>query len=212
MPFADGKRKHDGRAWREEVRPPMLARSAVDRLAYLAVLPLRPSLGQLRAELALSSDELLQVCECTGRCGEAHLSGRCLEVNGAQAVHFRGDVRLAVAHLDQDPTNNDPMNLLVLCQACHNRVDAPHRGPNAARTKARRAAAESAQLALPHSDQLCLPIVNTPAYRACVEAARRGPAPLVLPPSRPPEPFLPWTATQLGLYEIAGALGDDTGA
>lgn len=34
---------------------------------------------------------------------------------------------LTIAHLDHDPTNNDPGNLRALCQRCHNRHDAAHR-------------------------------------------------------------------------------------
>ena len=42
---------------------------------------------------------------------------------------------LTIAHLDHDPTHNDPINLRALCQKCHNRWDGPHR----AREKKRRA-------------------------------------------------------------------------
>ncbi len=34
---------------------------------------------------------------------------------------------LTVAHLDHDPTNNDELNLMAMCQRCHNRWDIPHR-------------------------------------------------------------------------------------
>lgn len=34
---------------------------------------------------------------------------------------------LTIAHLDHDPTNNDPNNLRALCQRCHNRYDVEHR-------------------------------------------------------------------------------------
>jgi 5-methylcytosine-specific restriction endonuclease McrA len=44
-------------------------------------------------------------------------------------------VILTIAHIDQDPTNNDDDNLAALCQRCHNRLDAPHRAKNAARTR-----------------------------------------------------------------------------
>ena len=37
---------------------------------------------------------------------------------------------LTVAHLDQDPSNNDPSNLRALCSGCHLRHDAPHRKAN----------------------------------------------------------------------------------
>lgn len=36
-------------------------------------------------------------------------------------------VILTIAHLDHDPTNNDPGNLKALCQRCHNRYDRDHR-------------------------------------------------------------------------------------
>ncbi|NPV54540.1 MAG: HNH endonuclease [Firmicutes bacterium] len=39
-------------------------------------------------------------------------------------------VVLTVAHLDHDPTNNDPENLRALCQLCHNRHDMPIRAWN----------------------------------------------------------------------------------
>jgi 5-methylcytosine-specific restriction endonuclease McrA len=42
---------------------------------------------------------------------------------------------LTIAHLDHDPTNNDPENLRALCQRCHNTHDAPHRQMNAAKTR-----------------------------------------------------------------------------
>lgn len=34
---------------------------------------------------------------------------------------------LTIAHLDHDPTNNDPSNMAALCQLHHNRHDAKHR-------------------------------------------------------------------------------------
>ena len=36
-------------------------------------------------------------------------------------------VVLTVAHLNHDPTYNEPHNLKALCQLCHNRHDAAHR-------------------------------------------------------------------------------------
>lgn len=36
-------------------------------------------------------------------------------------------VVLTVAHLDQDHTHMDPERVAALCQACHNRLDAPVR-------------------------------------------------------------------------------------
>lgn len=37
---------------------------------------------------------------------------------------------LTVAHLDQNPSNNDPANLRSLCAGCHLRHDAPYREAN----------------------------------------------------------------------------------
>lgn len=37
---------------------------------------------------------------------------------------------LTTAHLDQDPSNNDPANLKALCAPCHLRHDAPFRMRN----------------------------------------------------------------------------------
>lgn len=37
---------------------------------------------------------------------------------------------LTVAHLDQNPANNDPANLRALCSVCHLRHDAPFREAN----------------------------------------------------------------------------------
>lgn len=49
-------------------------------------------------------------------------------------------ITLTVAHLDHDPTNNNPANLRALCQRCHNQYDAQHRAMNARATRrARRA-------------------------------------------------------------------------
>ena len=45
-------------------------------------------------------------------------------------------VVLTIAHLDHDPTNNDPSNLRALYQRCHNRYDARHRAANRSHTAA----------------------------------------------------------------------------
>ena len=45
-------------------------------------------------------------------------------------------VVLTIAHLDHDPTHNDPENLRALCQRCHNRYDARHRAANRSHTLA----------------------------------------------------------------------------
>lgn len=45
---------------------------------------------------------------------------------------------LTVAHLDQNPANNEPANLVALCQRCHLNHDRPHNLPKVRRTKIRR--------------------------------------------------------------------------
>lgn len=52
---------------------------------------------------------------------------------------------LTVAHLNHETQDNDPCNLRALCQACHNRWDAPHRAKNAAQTRRRRRIAATGQ-------------------------------------------------------------------
>jgi hypothetical protein len=42
---------------------------------------------------------------------------------------------LTIAHLDHDPTNNDPENLRALCQKCHLTYDAKHHAHNAHETR-----------------------------------------------------------------------------
>lgn len=47
---------------------------------------------------------------------------------------------LTIAHLDHDPTNNDPANLRALCQRCHLRHDAAQHAANARQTRRSRKA------------------------------------------------------------------------
>lgn len=44
-------------------------------------------------------------------------------------------VVLTIAHLDHDPTNNDPANLRALCQRCHLQYDAKHHAQTRRQTK-----------------------------------------------------------------------------
>lgn len=83
-------------------------------------------------------------CECTGQCGRIHyiegerqidstielptkLAIRCTAVDRKPHPATGSMVVLTTAHVDQQPENNDDDNLLHLCQACHNRMDIPHR-------------------------------------------------------------------------------------
>ncbi len=59
-----------------------------------------------------------------------------LEGLDASSVRFVRVV-LTIAHLDHDPTHNDPENLRALCQRCHLRYDAAHHARTRAETKAR---------------------------------------------------------------------------
>lgn len=45
--------------------------------------------------------------------------------------------RLTVAHLDQNPANNDRANLKALCSICHLHHDRPHRNGNTYRKRER---------------------------------------------------------------------------
>jgi len=42
---------------------------------------------------------------------------------------------LTIAHLDHNPTNNNPDNLRALCQKCHNNYDKEHRKETRKHTK-----------------------------------------------------------------------------
>lgn len=62
----------------------------------------------------------------------------CRAENGQPHPETWSIVVLTVAHLDQDPGNNDPGNLAALCQLCHNRWDQASRTRNAIATRARK--------------------------------------------------------------------------
>ena len=49
----------------------------------------------------------------------------CRAINYLHHAITGSRVILTIAHLDQDPTNNDTENLVAPCQYCHNRLDAP---------------------------------------------------------------------------------------
>lgn len=49
---------------------------------------------------------------------------------------------LTIAHLDHDPTNNNPQNLRALCQKCHNNYDKEHRAETRRKTKEMRSKSE----------------------------------------------------------------------
>lgn len=56
-----------------------------------------------------------------------------------QLVRYRlALVVLTIAHIDQDPTNNDYSNLRALCQKCHNTLDAPFRAKHRKENRSKR--------------------------------------------------------------------------
>ena len=69
--------------------------------------------------------------------GAPGLHPDCRAANGAPHPETGSRVVLTIAHLDHDPTNNDPTNLRALCQRCHNAYDAPFRRANAMRRRRR---------------------------------------------------------------------------
>lgn len=81
-------------------------------------------------------------CECKGECGSGkHVGARC---GRADRSEYRNEhnklvwVVLTVAHLDHDPTHQDPDRLKALCPACHLRYDHAHHMSNAAATRRRK--------------------------------------------------------------------------
>ena len=71
----------------------------------------------------------------------------CGSINGRPNPKTGSKVVLTVAHLDQQPENNDLSNLRHLCQRCHNLWDLPFRQANAQarRERERRRHAEHEQ-------------------------------------------------------------------
>lgn len=61
---------------------------------------------------------------------------RCARANGQPIPgNERQRTVLTVAHLDHNPANNDPLNLLALCQLHHLRLDALQHASNARATR-----------------------------------------------------------------------------
>jgi hypothetical protein len=82
-------------------------------------------------------------CECGRPCRQPgqrwlEFAPFLLELGYGEEVDHPQRFTLTVAHLDQDPSNNDPTNLRALCSGCHLRHDAPHRAANS-RAKRERA-------------------------------------------------------------------------
>lgn len=61
------------------------------------------------------------------RCEGSPAFPDCRAKNHAPHPTTGARVVLTIAHLDHDPTNNEPGNLRAWCQKCHNTYDAPER-------------------------------------------------------------------------------------
>lgn len=61
---------------------------------------------------------------------------RCLEVNKAPALSFKGKVVLTIAHLCHKTKCARRKHLMAMCQLHHNRYDAKHRAENRKRRSA----------------------------------------------------------------------------
>ena len=51
----------------------------------------------------------------------------CFSKNNEPQVFTKSIVVLTTHHINNDPTDNRKINLLALCQRCHNRLDMPFR-------------------------------------------------------------------------------------
>lgn len=111
---------------------------------------------EIRASILERADN---ACECDGQCGHRHPMLVCCAPNRSHVTWFesgeetkwlpfnfaqydtRGvrepivEIVLTIAHLDHDPTNNDPSNLRAMCQRCHLRYDSKEHQKNAAETR-----------------------------------------------------------------------------
>lgn len=86
-------------------------------------------------------------CECRGQCGaNPHGEGRCEARNNRPHPLTGSPVVLTVAHLDHDPSHNEPSNLLAMCQRCHLAYDAEEHRLQASHTRAVRAAGDTPPL------------------------------------------------------------------
>lgn len=61
----------------------------------------------------------------------------CDAENGKDHPITGAKVVLTVHHLDYNPTHNERINLIALCQRCHNRLDGRYRARNRRRKRER---------------------------------------------------------------------------
>lgn len=127
-----------------------------NRKLYPGGSPTSPEWKALRSRMLEREQHKCKWCKAPNHQWIARGNGRCSdsymlmegEVFHVETGEFLGrakgseydtknliQVILTIAHLDQDPTNNEDDNLAALCQRCHNRHDAPHRAKSAAKTR-----------------------------------------------------------------------------
>ena len=70
-----------------------------------------------------------------GRCEGSPAHPNCRAEHGKPHPVTGSIVVLTTAHLDHDPTNNNPANLRAWCQRCHLTYDAEHHKKHAAQTR-----------------------------------------------------------------------------
>ena len=108
-------------------------------------MPIAPELMRLYPGGSIRSPEWLAIVAAIrarsgNLCEGAPAFPDCRAPNGAPHPVTGSTAVLTVAHLDHDPTHNDPDNLRHLCQRCHNTHDRLKRWENAKRTlRSRRA-------------------------------------------------------------------------
>ena len=64
-------------------------------------------------------------CECLGQCGISHTGGRCGLRQGDLPLGRKRHVALTTHHINAQPWDNRPENLMALCEGCHLRLDIP---------------------------------------------------------------------------------------
>lgn len=103
-------------------------------------MPIRPENRHFYAGPEWKAIRASTLARAENRCEGSPAYPDCRAVNGEPHPQTGSRVVLTIAHVDQDPANNEAVNLRAWCQRCHNTHDAKAR---AAGIKARREAAAS---------------------------------------------------------------------
>lgn len=110
-------------------------------------MPISPELMPLYPGGSIRSPEWLSIVAAIreragNRCEGSPLYPECRAAQGQPHPVTASVVILTTAHLDQDPSNNDPGNLRCWCQRCHLAYDRPVHRRKARITRDRRAGQE----------------------------------------------------------------------